>query len=566
MANLMSMVKLKNKVSRNGFDLSRKNVFSAKVGELLPVTCIEGIPGDKVKINLQSFTRTMPVNTAAYTRIREYFDVFFVPTNLMWNKFNTWVTQMSDNNQHAVDAKGSGKLNERLPYINLGSLVSHINTEFQQTDIFGYNFVEKAAKLLNYLDYGLLKVDPDTGKIKFTDYANVNIFPLLAYQKIYADYFRNSQWEKPFAPAFNIDYSTGGDLNLAFNNTHLAKEVCQLRYCNWNKDLFMGILPAAQYGDTASVNASSAISTFRAEQPAVEMNTTNQVLTLQPNAIEQLADSLGMNRKDVNGDSVISFFNVLQLRLAEAKQKWAEITQSQQQDYYSQVKAHFNVNVSDAYSERCRYLGGTSSNIDISEVVNTNLSSDASEAVIAGKGVGSNQGFIEYECDVHGYFMVIYHAVPLLDYANSGIPKMLLKTLPTDFAIPEFDSVGMTQLSVTELTTNVKDSSRLEWLLGYVPRYYDYKTAIDKIHGAFIDGGLDAWVAPFSDDYIRKFVDSWTDQHSIVFYPFFKVNPAVLEPIFMAVTDGQTSSDQLLVNSYFDIKAVRNLDVNGLPY
>ena len=101
MANVMSLKKLKNNTSRNGFDLSKRNIFSAKVGELLPVYCKEIIPGDKFKINVKSFTRTMPVNTAAYTRIKEYYDWFFVPTNLLWNKFNTWVTQMTDNTQHA---------------------------------------------------------------------------------------------------------------------------------------------------------------------------------------------------------------------------------------------------------------------------------------------------------------------------------------------------------------------------------------------------------------------------------------------------------------------------------
>ena len=107
MANIMSMVKLQNKPSRNAFDLSRKVAYSAKVAELLPVECIECLPGDKFKVRKQHFTRTLPVNTAAYTRIREYYDWFFVPTNLLWNKFNTFVTQMSDNNLKAQSIDSS---------------------------------------------------------------------------------------------------------------------------------------------------------------------------------------------------------------------------------------------------------------------------------------------------------------------------------------------------------------------------------------------------------------------------------------------------------------------------
>ena len=66
MANIMSLKSLRNKTSRNGFDLSFKKNFTAKAGELLPVMVKEVLPGDSFKINLRSFTRTQPINTAVY--------------------------------------------------------------------------------------------------------------------------------------------------------------------------------------------------------------------------------------------------------------------------------------------------------------------------------------------------------------------------------------------------------------------------------------------------------------------------------------------------------------------
>ena len=45
-----------------------------------------------------------------------------------------------------------------------------------------------------------------------------------------------------------------------------------------------------------------------------------------------------------------------------------------------------------------------------------------------------------------------------------------------------------------------------------------------------------------------------------------KVNPSILNPIFAVWANGKESTDQLLINTAFDIKAVRNLDYNGLPY
>ena len=73
----------------------------------------------------------------------------------------------------------------------------------------------------------------------------VNLLPLLAYQKIYYDFFSESQWEKHLAYAYNVDYWDGKSQLI------LAPEMLQLRYANYPKDYFMGMLPNSQYGSVA---------------------------------------------------------------------------------------------------------------------------------------------------------------------------------------------------------------------------------------------------------------------------------------------------------------------------
>ena len=75
----------------------------------------------------------------------------------------------------------------------------------------------------------------------------VNILPLLAYQKIYYDFFSESQWEKHLAYSYNVDYWDGK------SQLNLAPEMLQLRYANYPKDYFMGMLPNSQYGDVAAL-------------------------------------------------------------------------------------------------------------------------------------------------------------------------------------------------------------------------------------------------------------------------------------------------------------------------
>lgn len=579
----MSQLKLKNNTSRNAFDLSRKNAFTAKVGELLPIACIEVIPGDKTKGYVQHFTRTTPVNTAAYTRIREYFDWYFVPTNLLWNKFNTFVTQMVDNNQHATSITDSQVLTNQHPYFTCNQLATYVAGMVNSENSFGFSRAKQTAKLLEYLGYGNYWDSAGTGKAQtFRTNAVLNPFPLLAYQKIYQDYYRNSQWENAYSPAFNIDYISGAQssLNIPVSQISTTSEnMFDLRYANWNRDLFMGVMPNAQYGSAASVAGFSSLLSSSPGNPYLEVEgvngslTTGSTLTVgnvdgntQANIVQSGNILLSLYTGSIDKSLVQRLsteFSILALRQAEALQKWQEITQSQQQDYKNQIEAHFGVSMSDAYSERCRYVDGHVSSLDITEVTNTNITSE-NAADIAGKGVGVGDGKINFTSDVHGYLMCIYHATPLLDYASDGIQKMNLKSYVTDYAIPEFDKTGMVQVTTVELTNKILQTTYAPDFLGYAPRYYDYKTAIDEVHGAFKNGGLGAWVAPIDNNYLNKYFA--IAGVGAVKYKFFKINPAVLNPIFAQNVDSDTVTDQLLVNANLDINFVRNLDRNGLPY
>lgn len=609
----MSMVKLNNKTSRNGFDLGRKNAFTAKVGELLPVACIECLPGDSFDLEIQHFTRTRPVNTAAYTRIREYFDWFFVPTDLLWNKFGSVITQMTDNGQHAQGIRMNETLSNYIPYTKLDDIEQYISSAKSIQNAYGYNRGDLTAKLLSYLGYGDLSFnsnDPYTDANSVIKNVAVNLFPLLSYQKIYSDYFRNSQWEKAYAPSWNLDYIKGtNDLLIPIDeiaqNVRESENMFDMRYRNWNKDLFMGVLPSAQFGSSATVNLNASLNqnflptgldftlyanntlSYDGQNPSLTNrsqigSSTRYNLAAGSGAskgvfsqyiseadMEQLSQGLGLT--GINGG-----FNILTLRMAEAEQMWKEITQSTQQDYQSQLEAHWGVHVSDAYSDRCKYVGGSVSNLDISEVVNTNITGD-NESSIAGKGVGVGQSKEKFSTDVHGYLMCIYSAVPLLDYSISGIKRMCTRTQATDFAIPEFDTVGMEALGLEQLInsvfqTRVPDETSLITNLGYVPRYIDYKTSYDEVNGAFRkqSDGLNDWVAPLTNQYFETYFEglrtAGISPSGSLTYQFFKVNPNILDPIFDVNANSSVSTDQLWINAAFDIKAVRKLDRNGLPY
>ena len=123
---LFTQPDVKNNPHRSGFDLSKRKLFTAKVGELLPVYCRSVIPGDHFKFSAQSFTRTQPVQTSAFTRIQEYVDFFFVPYRILWRNFPASFTQMQDAKNIAQSLSKTQPINDMLPYVTMGDLLKCI--------------------------------------------------------------------------------------------------------------------------------------------------------------------------------------------------------------------------------------------------------------------------------------------------------------------------------------------------------------------------------------------------------------------------------------------------------
>ena len=124
----MGLTKLKNKVSRNAFDLSHRHMFTAQPGELLPIFYQWVNPNESFKIGYNGMTRTAPLNTAAFTRLRENVQYFFVPFQCLWRYFEQVVNNMTqgqagqDISMWADSPTVSSSLSTKLPFINYSDL------------------------------------------------------------------------------------------------------------------------------------------------------------------------------------------------------------------------------------------------------------------------------------------------------------------------------------------------------------------------------------------------------------------------------------------------------------
>ena len=168
-SNLFSFGDVRNHPHRSGFDLSRRICFTSKAGELLPVYYKLVYPGDKFQIRHQLFTRTQPVNTAAYTRIREYLDWYFVPLRLINKNLPQALMNMQNNPVQASGISANKIITNDIPWTvlgnenstarGMGSILNYMYAGAYDTippvlNFFGFNAGTLGTKLAMMLRYG----------------------------------------------------------------------------------------------------------------------------------------------------------------------------------------------------------------------------------------------------------------------------------------------------------------------------------------------------------------------------------------------------------------------------
>lgn len=506
-SNIMGLHGLKNKTSRNSFDLSHRNLFTAKVGELLPCAVFEMNPGDTISLDSSYFTRTAPLDTAAFTRLRENVQFFFVPYSLLWKYFNSQVMNMTqtaaggDVSRVASGIVDNAVVSTQMPFIDYRSIKVYLNSILKSyTDKkAGYKDISlnngelrsaASAKLLQLLGYGnfpeqnMKEYKPLSGSVVNSS-LNLSIFRLLAYQKICNDHYTYRQWQPYDASLCNIDYlvpSRSGSLNLGPSLTGLSGDklkklnMFDLRFSNLPLDYFNGVLPTAQFGkeSVANLNLGSATGsaslTGQTSTGTFDSNYYQNVFD-KDGSISSYVGNLqvhsgALRLDDGNGNPIYvktgsnhthSFngsasintelsgnLSILALRQATALQKYKEIQLANDADFVSQIEAHFGIKPQHD-ADTSIFIGGSSSMIDINPQVNQNLADWSQTNAYKGAPTGSGNAKMKFTADTYGVVMGIYRCTPVLDYAHVGVDRTLLKTDASDFVIPELDSIGMQQ-------------------------------------------------------------------------------------------------------------------------
>lgn len=529
-------------LQRNAFDLSFTSKFTASVGMLLPCFCKEVNPNEHFRINPEMFLRTVPLNSAAYVRLKQYCEFYFVPTRLLWRSFPQFIAGTS--NQFSAAISDGSKFSS-VPTWDFNTLLKLLTAS--GNDTCGYPFKYGAVRLLDLLGYGVNVSNVDSlisaNNAKPFNF-KVSPFRMLAYQKIYSDFYRNSLYESIDVENFNVD-NTSSSSSVA-NQT---ASMMYLRYRDWKKDYFNAVSPAFQSSEFMSASFSPV--TFGVSASSGEPYTNTDISSKLGGMYIKSADN----------------FTVANLRSAYALDKLYRLMLSAKDGSYSeQMKVRFGVDAPDD-DWKSKFIGAIDAPVTIGDVTTTSDTynetdnSGAIPGTLYGNGWSQSTGNIDFTAKEHGIIMGIFSILPECDYQSDQIDAFNTKLKREDFFVPEFADLGKQPTPIYQFKFN-KDTDMAK-VLGWNLRYSEYKTSLDMVHGVFNSDdkfhnqSYNAWVAPRNQT-LAQYSNGAT-------VSFFKALPSVLNQVMVQQYDGTEQTDQFLVNAGFNVQAIRPMSIYGEP-
>lgn len=545
MPNSLENVQVKVK-RRSGFDKSFKNILTTKVGTITPIAYKLLIPNSDFNVKVAISAALPPLASDTFMRAALKVEAFAVPMRLLYGGFTSWLTgeevyKLVDGETVATRAKLPRVC---LPFANIASGASFIAPnvttedvdELWSPDIFDESLVGRGS-LADYLGFR----GQDDESQSTVDPLYFNIFPFLAYHRIYDDWYRNRKVQRAlfgrpieFSPNTFQRSKLG---SLPFECSDEIRDFYLFRYVS---------------GDDAVVDVPQFIDgTFLGELH--QRNYGSDYFTeAMPEA------QFGSEQKVTIDDS--SKFTISALRLANALQMFEEknnISSPALQDY---CKVNYGANLSSGIAQRAIYLGSASFDV-YSKGVNATADSTPTNNPFGTVGARYGNAFASgSEFVVHGhvdepcYLMVVATLVPEANY-SFGIKRDL--TIFTkegslmDMPNPAFELIGNEPVYAREVGSF--DTTQIDSVFGWLPRYQWHKSSYNEVHGLLLEGeSLASFVAQRA-----------IDRNAVIGADFLKIGTDDLDNV-TAVT-GDLSKYGCMIDSFIKLSVVEPLGESALP-
>lgn len=516
-------------IQRSKFDLSRKNLFTADVGMIIPIDIIPTLPNDDFDISIRYMIDTMPLAVPPMNNYKVRTHWYYCRCSDLWRGFPTFAT------------KGRNESIElSIPQVNgFNTYDDEFASLLGLSDTTSSLSVSCPHSLMNYLGIAPLKHN-GTDKVNylpcvpyetsvFTGFKNLtslSALPFMMYQKIYRDNYApinflqsNLSWyPNDLSDEWRISYS--GDNIISFsgdnfthwfvpenssitsennNSAHFIPKVSdtsidllQLRYACFDEDIFTSAKPWLVRGSetTADLDVSKASLDVTNVFDSASFEGTQQPLTVKSN--DKIGVTSGPNpavvgswfvnafkKASLNNLSVSLTANTL--RSLVAVSLWQESNALVNGNYNSLIGVHFKNNPKYDTFEPI-YIGGTSDYIQFSDVLQTSPTAESPLGSQAGLGRLNSNGYVgRFHSTDYGFIMGVMIVSPEVVYAD-GVEKFWTDKVQSDLYFPEFANLGFQPILNQRVFVSDNDNVNTN-LFGYSTRYLEYKTRLNRVAG-----------------------------------------------------------------------------------
>lgn len=490
--------------SRTRFNRDQTILTTFDAGKLIPFFVDEVLPGDTFQIDTTAIIRMTtpkyPVMDNAYIDL--YY--FYAPNRILWDDFKHFMGEVEETPWMPTVAY-------KVPQIKING-----TTE------------KPAPNEKSILDYMGV---PTKIKKPFT----INALPIRAYVKIWNEFFRDENVDNAAVlksdnkdVTYNFDEEATETLEKDLKNAVLGGNLLPV---NKYHDYFTSCMPYPQRGPEINLPMSGNAPIYWAdgtnnplviadlENTGIWKNGTggylyrtgNEIMTQDYENITEKAravlgtfnGSVKLGERMTADLSDVTAATINDLRNAVAVQQYYEALARGGTRYREQVRALWDVTISDKTVQIPEYLGGGRYMVNVNQIIQTSGQQTATDTPIGETGAVSvtpiNESSFTKSFEEHGFVIGVACVRHNRSY-QQGLERFWSRRDRLDYYVPQFANLGEQPVKKKEimLTGDATD----EETFGYQEAWADYRMKPNRVCGLMrsnATGTLDFW--HYADNY-----------------------------------------------------------------
>lgn len=511
--------------SRTRFKRDQTILTTFDSGLLIPFYVDEVLPGDTFQVDTSAIVRmTTPKYPVMDDAFIDFY-YFYCPNRILWDDFKYFMGEVKQ-------TPWVPPITYKVPQIQLGSGDT------------GGTIQPFEESVLDYMGVPTKSVAAGSKAVK------INALPIRAYVKIWNEYFRDENVENQATlktTSEDVDY---GDIeNDQTLEWRLKTAYTGGRCLPVNKfhDYFTSCLPYPQRGPevTLPLEGNAAVNLFTDQNLTKKMSTgtdgeiyLNSTVTGSNTSVPRLSNwptsSNPAHPILVNGapsDTDASTYRagflgadlasvtaatINDLRNAVAVQQYYEALARGGSRYREQVKALWDVTISDKTAQIPEYLGGGRYHVNMNQIVQTSGQQSDTDTPIGETGAMSvtpvNESSFTKSFEEHGFVIGVLCVRHNRSY-QQGLERFWSRTDRLDYYVPQFANLGEQPVKKKEimLTGTAKD----EETFGYQEAWADYRMKPNRVSGKMrsnASGTLDFWHYADSYEKVPTLSQEWMEE------------------------------------------------------